>query len=361
MVARRGLVWWTAGVLAALLGALLGPGPVRAAEVFVVYLSPTGSDSNDGLSPTRAVRTLEGAEAVLRAAAPRADVEVRIAQGTYVGTHTVWQYYVPGHTISFMPVDYRYGDGASDIAGRPVFRGDGTPGFWFSARLPSGHPGGDTNLRFYYLQVERYASGGLEFNGGTTTNGAGIRVPATAGVNRNTVFGMVFRDLGTRYNAAGVGYGGVDAVNSSGNLIENNHFLNNENSGGDASLIHGVYLAHHSTGNVVRNNRFRQISGDPVRTRNDSNGNDVYGNSFERTGRYAYYSEWFCDTSCTASNPGSPRECASHGNLFHDNDVISGYAGSVSLWELTPPGIDYAGGAGCSNDGQRRLRTYGNA
>lgn len=357
---RRATAVLTA-LMMSVVGALASAAPARAAEVFVVYLSPTGSDGADGRTPATAVRSLVRAEEILRAAAPQTDVEVRIAQGTYVAPRTYWRYYVPGHTISFMPIDYEYGDGAADIAGRPVFRSDGTAGFWFSARLPSGHSGGDTNLRFYYLQVERYSSGGLEFNGGTVTDSNGVRRPATAGVNRNTVFGMVFRELGTRYNSASTGYGGIDAVNSSDNLIENNHFLYNENAGSDASLIHGVYLAHHSSRNVVRNNRFLRITGDPMRTRNDSNNNDIYGNTFERTGRYAYYSEWFCDTACQASNPGNPRECASHGNVFHDNDTISGYAGgAVSLWELTPAGLDYAGGTGCTNDGQPRLRTYGN-
>lgn len=329
--------------------------------IYTVYVNPTGSDANNGLTPATAVKTLERVEAVLTAANPQSDVEVRISQGTYVAPTTTWRFYVADHTISFMPIDYDYGDGIGGIAGRPVFRSNGSGGYWFSARLPTGHPGGNTNLRFYYLQVERYASGGLQFHGGVTTNSYGITVPASGGVNNNTVYGMMFTQLGSKYSTAGYGYGGLNTWNSSGNLIRNNHFLYHENTGTDAGLIHGIYLAHHSNRNTVSANRFSVISGGPMRTRNDSNDNDIYGNIFERTGVPGYYSEWFCDTSCVNANPGHARECASHGNVFHENDLVSSYSGgTVSTWSLTPPGIDYVGGAGCDNAGQPRLRTWGN-
>ena len=97
-----------------------------------------------------------------------------------------------------------------------------------------------------------------------------------------------------------------------------------------------------------------------MRTRNDSNDNDIYANTFERTGTAAY-SEWFCDAACVAANPGHGRECASHGNVFHENAVVSSYSGgTLSTWTLTPPGIDLTGGTGCDNEAQKRLRTYGN-
>lgn len=122
-----------------------------------------------------------------------------------------------------------------------------------------------------------------------------------------------------------------------------------------------MYLAHWSKRNIVAANRFYMVSGGPMRTRNDSNDNDVYSNTFERAGVGAYYSKWFCDSGCVADNPGSPRECASHGNVFHENNLVSGYSGGdLSVWALTPPGIDYPGGAGCDNGGQKRLRTWGN-
>lgn len=350
------------GMLVAGVIAVVPPGGAAAADgVFTVYMDAAGSDAADGLTPATGVKTLNRVQQVLAAAAPQTDVEVRIKQGTYVAPTSTWQYYVPNHTVTFLPIDYVYGGGATSIAGRPVFRSDGSAGYWLKASWPSGSVGGDTNLRFYYLQVELYSQGGLAISGATTKNSLGVTVPSNAGANHNTVFGMVFTKLGSKYSSAGFAYGGVDMVNSSDNLIKNNHFTYEENTGSDYGLIHGVYLAHWSKRNTVTGNEFAYISGGPMRTRNDSNDNDIYGNKFTRTGTVAYYSEWFCDADCVAANPGHGRECASHGNVFHDNNTISGYYGSdISWWDLSPDGNSYAGGTGCDNEGQLRVRTYGN-
>ena len=360
-ILRTATLSLVAAALAAAGAAAAVPAASAADGAFVVYLDSAKADTNDGLTSATAVRSLAGAQAVLNAARPQTDVEIRIKQGTYVAPTTKWRFYVPGHTVSFMPVDYEYGDHVEDIAGRPLFRSDGTAGYWLSARWNSG-PGGDTNLRFYYLQVERYSAGGLELNGGITTNSQGLRVPSTAGVNHNTVYGMVFQYLGSKYSSAGFAYGGIDMVNSSDNLIQNNHFLHLENAGTEYDLVHANYVAHWSKRNTITSNRYEYVSGDPVRVRNDSNDNNIYANTFERTGQRAYFSDWFCDASpCQVNHPDQPRECASHGNVFHDNNTITGYDGEKQSWWWVDPGDNwYAGGAGCDNEGQPRIRTYGN-
>jgi hypothetical protein len=329
---------------------------------FQVFLDPAGSDTNSGLSPTP-MKTLARAQDVLRAAQPHSDVEIRIKQGTYTAPTTTWTFVVPGHTVNFMPIDYKYNDGIGDIAGRPVFRSDGAAGYWLKARMPDNLPqGGDGGMRFYYLRVERYSMGGIALAGRVHTDTNGLRVPADAGFNHNKVFGMELVDLGSKWAASGYGYGGVDLVNSSGNLIQNNHFVREENTGGQAALLHGVYIAHHSNDNVVRNNQFAYVSGDPVRARNDSDHNDVFGNVFERTGQKAQYSDWFCDTSTQCvSPPDHPRECASHGNLFHENNNVSGYdGGTTSNWAMIVGDLNYSGAAPCTNNGEARVRTWGN-
>ena len=329
--------------------------------IYRLYLSPHGSDDNSGRTPQDPLLTLAGAHDVLTSDRPTTDVEVRIAQGTYVAPPTMWQFYIPGHSISFMPADYDYGEGIADIAGRPVFHGNGSAGWWFSARLPAGHPGGNTNLRFYYLQVESYARGGLVISGGITTNRAGIRIPANAGANRNTILGMVFRQLGSRHSTAGFGYAGLDLVNSSDNRIHFNLFDQHENTGRNAGLIHGVYLAHGSQRNIVSRNRFSYISGGPIHARNDSNNNEFAANTFERAGTTSAYYDWFCDARCVRDNPGQPRECPSHGNVFRDNQLVSTYRGNrLAAWGLKVPGNDNVGGPGCDNGGQKRIRTFGN-
>ena len=313
-----------------------------AESVMQVYMSPTGSDMNDGLTIDTPVLTFTRVQDVLEENNPDTDVEVRIKQGVYVDGQTSWTFFVAGHTISFMPVDYEYGMTATEFAGRPIFRSDGTPGWWVYAQLPSGHPGGVTGLRFYYLQVELYQAGGLLIHGRYKTED-GLLVPATLGANGNTVYGMYFRKLGSKYSASiGYGYAGLDLINSSDNLVRANHFLNLENNPPYGSYIHGVYLAHGSSRNQVINNRFLSVSADAVRIRNGSSDNEITGNSFEKVGNQAYVIDWFCDGTCVSG--GSVQECGGYDNQIHDNNLISSYTGStVPVYLLVPPGMTYHG------------------
>lgn len=333
--------------------------PAYADPILTLYLSTAGSDANDGASSGTAVLTLDRIEDLVAGATT--DVEVRVSQGTYVDNQTTWETYVPGHTISFMPVDYEYGEGASGIAGRPVFRSDGTPGYWMYARLPEGHAGGDTGLRFYYLQVEKYSSGGMVVSGSYETTASGQRVPVGAGANRNLWFGMVFKQLGSKW-ASAFGWGGLVLAHSSDNVFENSHVQYAENTTPNGGLIHGLYIEHGSDRNEIRNSAFLWISGDPAHTRNDARDNQIHHNTFTRTGVISYYGEWFCDSVNACTNPPvNPWECASHGNVFANNNLVTNYVGAAGVtWTLQPPGINYEGAAGCDNEGQPRLSTYGN-
>ena len=356
-------------LLTAMVGALLLTGALltgfttaSAADIFTLYLSPTGSDSNNGLSPQSPLKTLDGAQSVLVAANPNMDVEVRIAAGTYVATAAPkrWEFYIPGHSISFMPATYQYGVKTA-WAQEPIFHGPDTAAWWFQAELPAGDPGGDTNLHFYDLVVEHYSAGGMNIAGPMTTNSNGIAVPASAGLNHNVINGLLFRDGGSVAVPAHYGWGGLDFTNSSNNTIINSQFRRLENSGSHSGQMHGVYLAHFSSNNEVYNNVFQDISSDPVRVRNQSNFNSVHDNTFQRTGSLGYFSDWFCDTGCVADNPGHTRECASHANDFANNVLDRGYnGGSISTFAYYQGGSTYAGGTGCSLDGYPRLSTRGN-
>lgn len=366
------------------IGALLlaSPSPTTAAEaIFTVHMSPTGSDANDGLTAGTAVRSLVRVQQVLVARNPQSDVEVRIKQGTYVAAamHD-WRFYVPGHTISFMPIDYEYGEGQSGIAERPVFRNTRNAsgvyggGFWLQPRLPRdpAHPlynGGTSGLRFYYLQVEYYPAGGVSVFGDSErdtsdeTYNPPLHVRGSGGLNGNTFFGMVFTRLGNRWaTGAGYGWGGIVLTNSSDNRIDNNHFTNIENASPHGGYIHGLYVTHFSSNNSVRGNRFSYNSGDPVKVRNMSNFNAVEGNTFTRSGRTSFYRDEFCDRQCAVDN-GIDRQCASYHNRFFDNQLVSDYDGdnSSGSWSLSPAGLTYAGIAPCSIPaGDQRLRTGGN-
>ena len=69
------------------------------------------------------------------------------------------------------------------------------------------------------------------------------------------------------------------------------------------------------------------------------------------------------ENSCVQANPGTPRQCASYDNRFTNNTIGTVYAGSASqaVWSMSPSGLTYAGGSGCSiPSGKQRLITSGN-
>ncbi|WP_327585690.1 hypothetical protein OHA25_00445 [Nonomuraea sp. NBC_00507] len=328
-------------------------------EVYRIFMAADGSDAADGCTRTTAVASLARVQALLKAAAPGKDVEVRIARGTYRQTSQVsWDHYVPGHAISFLPTGYTPGNGRP-ADGVPIFDGGGAAGWWFKATLPSGHPGGATMLRFYYLQVQNYANG-LQIVGGLTTSG-GRRLPATKGANKNIIWGMTFTRLGNKHAPQTAGTAALSLANSKGNRVEASHFKQLENTGSEGKLMHGVYLETHSNGNTVTRNRFELVSGDATRARNDSNGNRLFDNTFRRTGVRGAYEEWFCHPTTGCDRPTS-QECASHGNVFYSNDIGAAYdGGTLPDWSLMPPGNRFAGDhPGCTNEGQPRLRTWSN-
>jgi hypothetical protein len=332
-----------------LFASLLVAAPAHAAAALTVWISATGSDANAGTQASP-VLTLARVQNIVRTAAPDGDVEVRINQGTYLAAQTTWDYYIPGHTITFMPHDYEYGEGVSGIAGRPLFKSTNGVGWWLNVILPVGNPGMDTGLRFYYLAIEGYLKGGVIIQGGQHNVG-GMRVPLGSGANGNTFFGMIFRWMGSAWvSGIGMGYGGIVLENSSRNSIRNNHFLNLENLDPDGPHIHGIYVEHGSSDNEVASNNFKSINGGPMRTRNLSNHNNVHHNRFELV-LQAGYSEWYCNEGCVSRNPTASLECPSYGNDFHDNTLVSNYSGGLlDTWELYPdPGVWDAGPVACQH------------
>lgn len=324
------------------------PAAVALDDPFVVYLAPSGDDTNTGLSPTDPVKTLARAHSVLVAEDPQSNVEVRIAPGTYrlpsseIGS-TTWSFYVPGHTVTFAPTGYTIGD--TTWSNRPVFEGDrikpdqtttnGTNSWWFAFSLPPSDTGGTTGLQFYFLDVRHFVNGGISVNGGVDYTGI-FTEPSGAGANGNLFYGMRFYEIGSLYNTSGsnLGYGAIDVINSSDNSFQSNEFIRQENKvhtdvGGETldlrPNIHGVYLAHFSTSNLVQDNEFDTVSGDPVNIRDASNDNYISGNTFTNAGHNGFYNEWFCTSDVSGSC--SPQECTSHGNEFRNNTLVSGYAG----------------------------------
>lgn len=364
-------------LIAAVVAAVLtAPAAAHAdAAVQTIYVNAAGTDAASGATAATAVRTLARVQQLVAAGPADRDVEVRIHAGTYVAAGLTWDTYRPGRTISFMPDDYTIGEGRDGIAALPVFQNapGGAPGHWFYACLPgAGRPlteGGTGGLRFYYLQVQRYSSGGLSLDGSAGTCGGGYTpssgpgLPSARGLNGNTVFGMVFTALGNTYsggNCAGgfCGYGGVVLTESSGNRIENNHFVDLRNV--EASYIHAVYVTHKSSSNRFTANNVTGVSSDPVKVRDASNFNSFENNRFGANG-------WPRSTT-----PGvhyleevGASECSSYHNRFAYNDLgtyLTGSTADLPVRHLSPGGDTWPGPAGCPAlpAGETRLIMEGN-
>jgi hypothetical protein len=343
-------------------GAATRPGNVT------IYLAPAskgGKDSNTGLTSKSPILTLAHAQKVLTGLNPTGNVTVRITQGTYVANAITWSFYVPGRTISFMPVNYSGGGrppGGDPVFVDPVSNGTHVGQTWFTAVLPPApsplHDGGTTGLRFYYLAVEDYTQG-ISFNGqaGHSWHNKTFYVQPSAGLNGNAVSGMTFDDIGDLFAPVGpnsAGYGVILFTDSSHNDIYNNTFDNLYNSG-DHDELHALYITHFSSDNTVDKNLFENTNGEAVKVRDRSNYNNVFDNTFNATGGVAAYLDDFCDQACVSANPGKYRECASYGNDFNDNTILTG-----PFWDLIPPGENYAGGAPCVIPrGQERLHAVG--
>jgi hypothetical protein len=315
-----------------------------------IYLSTQGKDINDGLTTATSIKTLGRAQAIIAAAKPQVDVEVRIAPGTYYGDKVSWTTTMPSHTITFMP-----------LAGgkqRPIFDGclsakppnpkTGCPGgTWFKLSHSKGQK---TNLHFEYIRVRRYQTA-------ISLNGA--RNAANTSNSHNRIYGCYFDNIGNNFNTTlAASTAAVRLVNSNDNVIANTHFVSIINAS-KCGLLHAIYAAHMSDRNQISNNRFASGCGDPVRLRDFSNNNVIKNNTFEKIGVNAAYTDWYCDhevnTACTKPTP----ECPSWENQFRDN-VLDGDWSCNALGVFKYFQDDKTTGCSPPSLGAKRLYTSGN-
>ncbi|CAJ2511209.1 Uu.00g068340.m01.CDS01 [Anthostomella pinea] len=283
-----------------------------------LYMSPSGSDSNTGGSATKALMTLQGVLDRVKAAQPVDAVNIVVAEGTFLSQSVTWTYF-NGEPITFAP--------PAGAKTKPVFDGEGAGLTWFTVG-DSADAAVPTNLHFVGLAVTNYWLG------------LDLGRDKAAGNSHNEVRGMLFERVGAFYThglPSPKGYAALRLRQSSNNTITGNRFHGVKNSdaadsdsdGKDEDLtsyIHAVYAAHQSSGNVIADNEFNQVTGDAVRTRDGSDDNLIEGNRFVAAGKYSAYSDWIDDTG---------DECPSHGNRFLDNVVGDGYLGPFKAGFVT--------------------------
>jgi hypothetical protein len=314
--------------------------PVQKESPLKIYMRSSGNDENSGLDFNNAVQSLKRVQDILYDISPKTDIEVHINQGTYLQQGVKWTF-SNGKKITFTPIDF-----SKD---RPVFDGEGKER-WFWLQIENGT---NTNLNFRYIKVINYKLA-VYLDGNRDD-------PEKGWNGGNHFYQMHFENIGNKYsNGQEYGVAVIDFVNSRNNTIKNCYFINVENLTADeCAHIHALYLAHYSSNNEATGNIFKNICGDPIRTRDESNFNKIERNTFSKTGSHAFYSDWFCNPA-THQDPDNPctklsGECPSYGNEFRDNDCDKDYLGNKpNLFRL------YGDDNFCGQLPNMRLRTSGN-
>ncbi len=260
-------------------------------DVLTLYVAPDGTDGSEGTCENP-LASLNGAHKWIKQHDPNVteDYLIYVREGRYLKHAVGWSVTSTDHTIT---IEAYPGE-------TPVFDGEGSR-VWFSLKA---RPGACTNIHIRGLTIREYVSYAILLHGD--------RSKRSRWNGCNVVADNVFIKIGNRYNTANcrgcTGYGAIDAVNSRYNTFEDNVFHRIENNKEDARLMHAVYLAHSSSNNVVQSNYVSFCSGDPIKTRDGSNYNEILENYLDRSGFRTFIVDW-------PSNGEEP----STGNVVADN------------------------------------------
>jgi len=279
-------------------------GPTLAHEL-VIFLDSRGSDTFDGLSEQQPVASLQEA---IRIAELEGDkdvsrVRIAVASGEYKGQAAKARGNIAGLEIAVTAAD------PSQL--RPRFNGDLHGGTWLDIRSATGKR---TNYRISGLEITNYE---------TAINLAGDRNRGERSNGGNEIRNNVFADIGQIARAgAGPSTAVIRLVNSDDNVIASNRFIHIVNLEGCA-LLHSIYVAHNSTGNLIEDNVFEDSCGDAIRFRDRSHSNTVKDNTFIDAWAKTPVSDWYCDSEsrgdCTKTTP----ECPSMNNVLDSNTVVA--------------------------------------
>ena len=275
------------------------------AHDLVIFLDPGGSDAFDGLSEQKPVASLQEAIRIAELVADKdvSRVRIAVASGEYKGQAAKARGNITGLEISVTAADPN--------RPRPRFNGDRHGGTWLDVRSATGKR---TNYWISGLEITNYE---------TAINLAGDRNHVERSNGGTEIRNNVFANIGQIARAgAAPSTAVVRLVNSDDNVIASNHFIHIVNLKGCA-LLHSIYVAHDSTGNVIEDNVFEDSCGDAIRFRDRSHSNIVKGNTFIDAWATAPVSDWYCDSErredCTKTTP----ECPSMNNVLDSNTVVA--------------------------------------
>jgi len=296
----------------------------------VIYLGPAAAVKADGKSPESALSTLQDALSLAQDKFKEGSVNVtiRVLPGRYVAQSATTPGAAPGGSLTIAAVE---------DAGRPVFDGAGADLTWLTV---TGRVQQPANLRISGFRIQNYLTA-------ITLNGS--RNKLNNAVSKVVIRNNFFEAIGQQKRGAGKPSTAViRLVNSDDNSIVNNRFIDFRNVE-KCSLLHGIYLAHNSTGNLVKDNQFENGCGDAIRFRDGSGGNQVEANHFTDAWATTPISDWYCDASGRDDCTKQSGECPSLDNTLVRNQLTARKLADKGLTEefgaLSPKHCTVAPGA----------------
>ena len=271
-----------------------------------VFMSPGGSDEEDGRAAASAVQSWGRALeiAVAAAGAGAKSISIEVGEGTYKGR---------GASIAGLPADTRIVIRPHPPGSKVVFDGGRKGGAWLLVRPSAG--GGisirDLVITNYVTAISLAGSRGSPDEPAQPVEGVEITG------NHFTHIGQIAFPRGKPSTAV------LRLVNADKTRIVGNRFFDTGNVK-SCELLHAIYVAHDSTENLIESNHFEKSCGDSIRIRDRSNHNVIRGNTFVDAWAAAPVSDWFCNNSLRKLCANHRTECPSVGNVLAGNKVVAG-------------------------------------
>jgi hypothetical protein len=283
--------WMTAMLTSLAILCTLELGTAAASPLYL-YMAPNGNDANNGLSPSSAVQSLTGIQAIVKEHIDGGfsdNIFVEIASGLYLDQWVEWTRTIPGHWITFEAIN---------PASPPLFDGSSLPTqAWFAAINL-----GISQIQLRNLHVRNY-----------------VNAVAFHYSHHNELYGMKLEYIGGIGNGT-AGYGALHLRDSSDNSITNSHFIairpDPREGAGSCGGLHAIYAVDSSSRNTISGNWFEDSCGDGViKLRNGAHDNLIAGNRFLHTGSATHI----------LKTTHQDDECMPLGNWFQYNEVCKGF------------------------------------
>ena len=273
----------------------------------VLYVATNGNDSNNGLSTSAPLATMQKAHSKIDLDT-YGDHVVKIRGGTYYGQSAYWTKHSNAHQVTIEAYKNEL----------PTFDGikNGAMQTYFLAL--DGGQNSPSNVTIRGLRIRNYRRFGIAIGFGGQWLGS------------NTIENNVFEKIGDRFlpssqpctpgDSGTRGYAAILIDNSGSNIVRDNVMVNIENCSINAKYIHGLYIQDSSSNNQIYDNYISLSSGDPFKVRDGSNNNVFHDNYVTRAGDTGFL--LLC---------GEPGEAPSTGNAIDQNVVTFPYPPRSSI------------------------------